>query len=437
MSHWQKAYRQVLADLFAMLPMFQRVGPVAYKKDLTNTTALLDALGNPERQFEVIHIAGTNGKGSLTHMIASLCIHHHRKTGLYTSPHYRDFRERIKIGSELIPPSEVVSFVSEHRALIEEVQPSFFELTVAMAFWYFARQKVDVAIVETGMGGRLDSTNVVHPVLSVITNIGFDHTDFLGKTLPEIAAEKAGIIKPGVPVVIGEEHPETAGVFLDIARERKSPITFASRAFQVMSRTPEPGGQTVVVNERSSGRLHTFHTDLEGPYQSRNLVTYLETVRTLERTGWLAVDDQLAFDSLQHIREVTRFMGRWQTIHEQPRVLVDSAHNEAGLASLFNGLSGYREDQLHIVYGTVRDKELSGVLSILPRKANYYFSQADVPRALPGHDLLVAARQAGLAGRSYAHVRGALKAAMARSNPDDLILVCGSIFVVAEVLPRQ
>lgn len=437
MSHWQTVYRQTLADMYAMLPMFQRVGPAAFKKDLTNTRTLLSALGNPEKQFQSIHIAGTNGKGSLTHMVASFCIQNGLKTGLYTSPHYRDFRERIKIGSALIPPRDVVAFMQDHRALMEEVQPSFFEVTVAMAFWYFAQQKVDVAIVETGMGGRLDSTNVLNPVLSVITNIGFDHMEFLGNTMPEIAAEKAGIMKPGVPVVIGEEHPETVATFLDKAREVNAPITFASRSFQIMSRTAREGGQFFLVNERQTGQLIQVDTDLEGPYQARNLVTYLETVRTLQRIGWIRSNDKIALNALHCVRPATRFMGRWQTIHQQPRVLVDSAHNEAGLTALFGGLSSYTEKQMHIVFGTVRDKDLAKVLTILPKHAHYYWTQADVPRAMPALDLLATAHLSGLSGRSYSRVKGALKAAVKQAGPEDLILVCGSIFVVAEVLPTR
>ncbi len=420
-----------------MLPMFQRIGPTAFKKDLTNTQALLAALGNPENQFQSIHIAGTNGKGSLTHMVASLCIHHGLKTGLYTSPHYRDFRERIKIGNVLIPPRDVIGFVNDHRSLIKEIKPSFFELTVALAFWYFARQKVDVAIVETGMGGRLDSTNVLNPLLSVITNIGFDHMEFLGETLPEIASEKAGIIKPGIPVVIGEEHPETVSVFLDKAREQKAPITFGSRSFQVISCSSQDAGQTVLVNERQTGELIKIDMDLEGPYQLRNLVTYLETARTLQRIGWIQAEDAYTLGALKDVRQITRFVGRWQTIHQHPRVLIDSAHNEAGLTALFGGVKAYQEKQMHIVFGTVRDKDLTRVLTILPKQARYYWTQADVPRALSAQDLYDSALASGLSGRKYNRVKGALKAAIRNANPEDLILVCGSIFVVAEVLPSR
>ncbi len=420
-----------------MLPMFQRVGPVAFKKDLGNTRALLTALGNPENDFQSIHIAGTNGKGSLTHMIAALCIQKGYKTGLYTSPHYRDFRERIKIGRNLIPPRFVVAFMRDNRSIIDQIQPSFFEVTVAMAFWYFSKAKVDIAIIETGMGGRLDSTNVLSPILSVITNIGYDHTEFLGETLPEIALEKAGIIKPGIPIVIGEEHPATAPVFIRTAADRQAPLTFASRSFQVISRTELEGGQRVRINERDTGRLLQVVTDLEGPYQHRNLVTYLEAARVLQHLGWIEPEDPAVFTALHQVRPNTRFMGRWQTIRTLPRVLCDSAHNEAGLKVLFSSLGDTPFDQLHIVFGTVRDKDLSRIWPDLPKGAYYYFVQADVPRALPADELRNEAGKAGLQGKSYIRVKGGLKAALAAAQPTDLILVCGSIFVVAEVLPAR
>ncbi len=437
MRNWQKEYQQTLDDMFAMLPMFQRVGPVAFKKDLTNTKALLSALGHPERDFKSIHIAGTNGKGSLTHMIAALCIQKGYKTGLYTSPHYRDFRERIKVGRNLIPPSAVIAFMRDHRSLIEKIQPSFFEVTVAMAFWYFSQSKVDIAVVETGMGGRLDSTNVLLPILSVITNIGYDHMEFLGETLPEIAGEKAGIIKPEVPIVIGEEHPETASTFIDVAAVQGASLTFASRTFQVISKTRYEGGQLVRVNERVPGTLLQVKTDLEGPYQSRNLVTYLESARQLQKLGWLDKDDPAIMKALTEVRPLTRFMGRWQTIGLDPRIICDSAHNEAGLHALFTGLDGYTFDQLHIVFGTVKDKDLSRIWQLLPQDARYYFVAARVPRAKGVHHLQKEAAQSDHCGKAYASVRGGLVAARSAAQSTDLILVCGSIFVVAEVLPAQ
>ncbi|MCF8237169.1 MAG: bifunctional folylpolyglutamate synthase/dihydrofolate synthase [Saprospiraceae bacterium] len=437
MQNWQQEYQQTLEDMFAMLPMFQRVGAVAFKKDLGNTRALLSALGNPERDFKSIHIAGTNGKGSLTHMIGALLLKNGYRTGLYTSPHYRDFRERIKVGRKLIPPRYVIAFMRDHRSLIEKIQPSFFEVTVAMAFWYFSQVKVDFAVIETGMGGRLDSTNVLLPIMSVITNIGYDHMEFLGETLPEIAAEKAGIIKPHVPVVIGEEHPDTAVTFIEMAALQQAPLTFASRAFQVISRSPQEGGQQVLINERVSGALHQIETDLEGPYQPRNIVTYLESVRVLQQQGWLEPNDPAIIHVLRDVRPSTRFIGRWQTIRQHPRVLCDSAHNEAGLKALFSGLDVYTYDELHIVFGTVKDKDLSRIWPILPTSARYYFVQAQVPRAMEALLIEQEAAHTGHSGKSYTTVKGGLKAARDAAKPADLILVCGSIFVVAEVLPAR
>lgn len=418
-----------------MLPMFQRIGPAAFKKDLTNTVALLQGLGNPHHSFRSIHIAGTNGKGSLTHMIGALAIQAGMKTGLYTSPHYKDFRERIKIGNQLIPPGRVITFMRDHRDLIQEVQPSFFELTVAMAFDHFAREKVDLAVIETGMGGRLDSTNVLKPILSVITNIGYDHMSFLGDTLPAIAGEKAGIIKGDIPVVIGEEHPETVDVFRVRAQHLHAPISFASRTFQFMSRVAIPQGQQVLIHDKSTNGLLTIRTDLEGPYQIRNIITYLEVARILNQKGLLHVEQRMVLDALSSVRQTTRFIGRWQTIQEHPKVLCDSAHNAEGLTALFHGLERSARGALRIVFGTVSDKELDRVWPCLPEDAVYYFASARVPRAMEAQQLARFGQSANRHGKAYASVKGALRAADRAAGPDDLIVVCGSIFVVAEVLP--
>lgn len=426
-------YRECVDYLFTMLPMFQRVGPVAYKKDLTNTLALLEGLGHPERQFKSIHIAGTNGKGSLTHLLGALFIQHGYRTGIYTSPHYKDFRERIKIGSRPISPRDVVSFVRDNKGLIESVQPSFFELTVAMSFWYFARQKVDFAIVETGLGGRLDSTNVITPELSVITNIGWDHMDLLGHTLPEIAAEKAGIIKKGIPVVVGEVLPETRSVFMRKAHEIGSEIVFAEEMWQPLGHQGDLWSSRMAFRS-ADGRHLTMETDLTGPFQERNFRTFLAACDALERSGVLKVEPERLCEAVRAVRTTVRYIGRWQVIGKDPLVLVDSAHNKEGLELLFEGVSRIPHGKLHVVMGVVADKDLEKVLPLFPRDAQYYFAKANVPRGMDAVSLCARCKEGGLQGRSYVSVKAALRAARRQAGTNDVVLVCGSIFVVAEVI---
>ncbi|GIV31307.1 MAG: tetrahydrofolate synthase [Saprospiraceae bacterium] len=390
-------YQQTLDYLFAQLPMFHRIGAPAFKKDLTNTLLLCEHLGHPEQRFRSVHIAGTNGKGSVAHMLAAVCTAAGLKTGLYTSPHYRDFRERIKIDGMPIPRRTVVRFVQEHRVAFEQIKPSFFEWTVALAFHHFAKEKVDVAIIETGLGGRLDSTNVITPLLSIITNIGFDHQQFLGDTLPAIAAEKAGIIKPAVPVVIGQTHPATKSVFLQTAELKNSPITFADEHYQA-----EPLGH----DERHTiyRIIHEGHTWPEpialqhlADYQRFNLPTVLQAFDLLK--SMLPLEEPHLRTGLEHLKDLTGFIGRWEFIDERPRVLVDSAHNEDGIRLLVEGLRRIPHRRLFFVLGVVQDKSLDRILPLLPKEARYCFAKADIPRGLDATTLQRAARGPWPAGQ--------------------------------------
>lgn len=428
----KRTYPETLAFLFEQLPMFQRVGPMAFKKDLTNIRAICEALGQPHERLRSIHIAGTNGKGSTAHMLASVLQAAGLKVGLYTSPHYRDFRERIKINGELMPEEAVVSFVEQHEALFQAIKPSFFEITVAMAFDYFAKEEVDWAVVEVGMGGRLDSTNILTPELCVITNISYDHMQFLGETLPEIAGEKAGIIKPGVPVVISETQEETQGVFLQKAEKEGAPIVFADQHFE--ARLTEGGLErsTYSILKEGAAYLEKLELNAYGDYQRKNLQAVLQAVEWLQPKQ--PVSEAELRTGLRELRARTRFIGRWQVLGKAPLVLCDSAHNEAGIKLAMEELERLEYGQLHIVYGMVSDKDPKKVLQLLPRKARYYFAKPDIPRGLDVELLAAAAGQAGLRGKSFPSVAEALHAAKETAAPTDLIYVGGSIFVVAEVV---
>jgi len=421
--------------------MYHRIGAAAFKKDLTNTLALCEHLGNPHLKFKSIHVGGTNGKGSVSHILAAVCQAAGLKTGLYTSPHYKDFRERIKVDGEYIPRRQVVDFVQNNRTAIEKIQPSFFELCVAMAFDHFAREQVNVAIVEVGLGGRLDSTNVVTPLLSVVTNISYDHQNMLGDSLPEIAFEKAGIIKPGVPVVIGETHPESAPVFLKKAAETGSEIVFADQHFEAAEKRTERWQSTFYdVFKNKTLFLENLEVDAAGPYQAKNLATAIQAVEVVSKE--LPVLDLHALQAgLKNLRSLTHFMGRWQIIADNPTILCDSAHNEAGLRlafekihQLINSRPTTHDSQLHIVTGFVNDKDVDKVLGLFPENARYYFAKANIPRGLEATILQEKAAKWGRKGRAYSSVKNALKAAKRAARPADLVLVIGSIFVVAEVL---
>ncbi len=425
-------YAETLAYLYEQLPMFQRIGPAAFKKDLSNTWALMDELGHPERQFRSVHVGGTNGKGSVSHMLAAILQAAGWKVGLYTSPHYKDFRERIKINGQLAERKYVVEFVRQHRPFIEALKPSFFEITVAMAFDYFARQNVDVAVVEVGMGGRLDSTNVLTPLLSVITNISYDHMQFLGDTLELIAGEKAGIIKPGVPVVIGETQSETRPVFEAQARTCRSPILFADQMYEARPGKPLLLHREYQIHRMGKTHLPNLLVNALGAYQQFNLQTALQAVETLPNEFQL--DESAVRQGLYELRKLTRFLGRWQILGRRPTILADSAHNIGGVALAAKQLLEIPHHHLHIVWGSVADKDPLPLLGLLPRQASYYFVRPDVPRGLDAEELREKARSLGLSGKSYRSVANGLRAAKRKAGPEDLIFIGGSIFVVAEVV---
>ncbi|MBK9570029.1 MAG: bifunctional folylpolyglutamate synthase/dihydrofolate synthase [Chitinophagaceae bacterium] len=429
-------YQQTIDYLFSRLPMFSRIGAAAYKADLLNTIRLCKALDNPQHNFKSIHIAGTNGKGSVSHMLAAILQTAGYKTGLYTSPHLKDFRERIKINGEMIPEDFVISFTKKIMPLIEEIEPSFFEITVAMAFDYFADQKIDIAVIETGLGGRLDSTNIITPELSIITNIGLDHMNLLGESLEKIALEKAGIIKEGVPVIIGEVLPETEVVFKPVALERNAALTIASQTRQVRDWHWEKHELIVEVADDHHPDHKIYHLDLPGIYQTKNLLTVLECCSKLQEQGWV-MDEKIIQQGLKKTKKLTGLHGRWEIIHTSPKVILDVAHNADGIRQLVLQSEVTEHNQLHIVLGMVKDKEIETVLALLPSNARYYFTKAQIPRALPETELKEKAALLNLKGDSFPEVNKALHNAMQQAHPDDLIIVCGSIFLVGEVEPLK
>lgn len=412
--------------------MFQRVGDKAFKKDLTNTLALLEALDKPHLKFQSIHIAGTNGKGSVSHILASVFQESGFKTGCYTSPHYKDFRERIKINGQVLSEDYVVDFVQKHKELIERIQPSFFEITVAMAFDYFAKQQVDIAIIETGMGGRFDSTNVISPLLSIITNISFDHQQFLGDTLAKIAFEKAGIIKPETPVLIGERQEEIEEVFLNKALECDSNLFYADELFEIVDFETNLSGSAFTTHF-GKRKLH-YSSDLSGFYQKYNLQTAMAAILLLKDS--FELKEENIRKGIEGVRKNSYFLGRCMKIKEKPLALVDSAHNEAGIRELLKIISSQAYKTLHFVYGTVADKDLSKVFNLLPKEAQYYFCKADIPRGMSVEELTKFGELKKLNSKAYPSVQEAYKAAVENADPkEDMILISGSIFVVAEVLP--
>lgn len=416
--------------MFDKLPMYQRIGGAAYKADLNNTIELCALLGNPERKFSSIHVAGTNGKGSTSNLIASVMQEAGFKTGLYTSPHYRDFRERIRINGKMIPEEEVVRFIQQWKDRFETIGLSFFEMTVGLAFDYFAREKVDIAIIEVGMGGRLDSTNVITPLVSVITNIGLDHTKFLGDTLQKIAAEKAGIIKQGVPVVIGETQAETENVFQQQAIAQGSSIAFADKRWRV-SRV----NQTQVnIDFDQHPFLENVSFPLGGSYQLRNLSTVLETLRIITKNSGISLINDVIASGISNVLTNTGIRGRWQTLSENPLVICDSGHNVDGIRQVVLNISQTPHKRLHFVYGMVNDKSVDGMLSLLPKDAIYYFCKPNIPRGLDPLLLAAEASKHGLKGNVYSSVLKALDAARLVADVDDLIVIGGSTFVVAEVV---
>ncbi len=396
--------------LFAQLPMYQRVGVAAYKTDLSNTRKLAGYLNHPEKGFKSIHVAGTNGKGSTSHMLASILQEAGYKVGLYTSPHLKDFRERIKISGEMISKHSVSEFVTKNRSFFEVEQLSFFEMTVGLAFDEFLRRKVDIAVVEVGLGGRLDSTNILISEVSVITNIGMDHTRFLGDTLVKIAMEKAGIIKPDIPVVIGERNAETDAVFEEIAERKNALIYFAE-----------------------DEKHDLYPSDLKGNYQRANQRAALSALKILRSSGWNVSEDHIR-KGLLNVVANTGLLGRWQLLGQNPKVICDTAHNREGLSITMAQLQEETYDKLHIVLGVVNDKQLERILPLFPKKANYYFCEPNIPRALKAELLCKKAAEFGLEGKTYSSVQKAYEEALKCASVKDLIYVGGSTFVVAEVL---
>ena len=427
-------YKTTLHYLYTQLPMFQKIGGAAFKKDLTNIITLCDHVGHTYKAFPSIHIAGTNGKGSTTHLIGAMLQASGLKVGYYTSPHYKDFRERIKINGQLISKRYVVDFVKKYSATFEKIHPSFFEITVALAFDYFAKEKVEVAIIETGLGGRLDSTNIITPLLSVITNISYDHQQFLGDTLPQIASEKAGIIKPNIPVVIGETQKATKTVFETTAQKNNSPIAFADKNISVIEKTIQAHHTVYYVKGRSHNFNH-LEVNLMGGYQQKNITTALQAITTINKNALLPIITPLAIqEGLKNLKSTTYFLGRWQKLSDEPTIICDSGHNQAGIQQILQQLEKMPYQQLHFVLGMVNDKVIDKILKMLPTNARYYFVKANIPRGLAADILRTKAAAFNLKGRKYSSVKNGLKAAKRRASKEDLIFVGGSTFVVAEVV---
>lgn len=426
-------YNQALTYLYERLPMFSRIGKAALKPDLTNTIKLCEVLGNPHEKFKSIHIAGTNGKGSVSHTLAAVLQHAGYKTGLYTSPHLVDFRERIRINGEMVSKEWVVDFTNRIKNAIEEIQPSFFEITVAMAFTYFAEQGVDIAVIETGLGGRLDSTNIITPVLSVITNISYDHKDLLGNTLAEIATEKAGIMKPGVPTVIGEQHPETERVFFEHSVHKQSVLHYAQSLWGMVKVREDARYQYYKAVNNAKLEMHDLKTDLQGNYQQHNIKTVLTCVELLSHQGY-KVNVAGAIDALGAVKRLTRLRGRWDVLQDEPLIVCDVAHNPAGVREVLAQFSQQGGGQKHIVLGFVKDKDVAEALSLFPRDAVYYFTNAKIERALAAEELQRTANSMGMNGAAYGDVTAATQAARNALRAGDALLITGSFFIVGEAL---
>lgn len=421
--------------MYSQLPMFQRTGPAAYKPDLGNTIAICNLLQNPQNNFISIHVAGTNGKGSTSHMLASIFQEAGYKTGLYTSPHLKDFRERIKINGQMISQDYVAEFVSKYHSDFDKIKPSFFEMTVGLAFDYFSHEKVDIAIIEVGLGGRLDSTNVITPILSVITNISFDHMNLLGDTLPKIANEKAGIIKQNIPVVIGETDNQTKEVFIQKANQNSSKIYFADNNLHIENCSefnPLQNYFTVDVYKGNTLIYSRLKCGLNGDYQQKNILTVLQSVEILKER--FKIKDENIRNGILNVANNTGLMGRWQKINSTPLAICDTGHNEAGIRYVLNQIKKIPFEKLHFVIGVVNDKEVDKIIEMFPKNASYYFCKANIPRALPENELYEIATKKGLKGTFYKTVKDAYNEALNSAQKNDLVFVGGSTFVVAEVV---
>ena len=427
-------YKETLDYLYNKLPIYQRVGKVAYKADLNNSIKLDNYFGNPHKKFKSIHVAGTNGKGSVSHMIASILQVAGFKVGLYTSPHLKDFRERIKINGKEISKMEVIRFVKNNIDLFNEIEPSFFEITVIMAFYYFAKENVDYAVIEVGLGGRLDSTNIITPEISVITNISLDHTELLGDSKELIAREKAGIIKDNIPVIIGESDPEIDHVFIEIAHSANSLIYFADSIYSIdYSMLSLENKQMFNVKKNKIIKYSDLKIDLLGDYQKKNILPVLLTIDLLNEKE-LKVNKNVIYIGLENTIKNTGIYGRWEIIGNNPRIVCDTGHNEEGINQVVNQIKNTPYKKMHMVIGFVNDKDLDNILKYLPQDAIYYFTKAQIPRALNEKELQLMAVKYNLIGKSFDKVDKALKAAKSNANPEDFIFVGGSTFVVAEII---
>jgi len=427
-------YEQTLEFLISQLPAYHRIGKAAYKSDLSNAIALDNFSGNPHLNFRTIHVAGTNGKGSVSHMIASVLQEAGYRTGLYTSPHLKDFRERIKVNGIMIPENEIVTFVTNHMQIIESVKPSFFEISVAMAFRYFESCKVDIAIIEVGLGGRLDSTNIINPILSVITNIGHDHMDLLGDTLVKVAREKAGIIKSRVPVVVSETQSETKEVFIEGALETDSEIAFADKNFKCLFEENNylTGFRKYWITDLEKNIITDGVSELGGDYQSKNIQAVFQVFKSMK--GILNFSEENILDGIRRVVINTGLSGRWQIIGHNPLIICDTGHNREGLEYVLDQINRISRTSLHIIMGFVNDKDLSAVLPMFPKDAVYYFTKASVPRALDENILMQIAGNYGLTGSCFSDVRSAIEAAKIDASEDDVIFIGGSTFIVADAL---
>ncbi|RYE25529.1 MAG: bifunctional folylpolyglutamate synthase/dihydrofolate synthase [Sphingobacteriales bacterium] len=427
------SYQQTIDYLFEQLPMFSKQGASAIKKDLTNTRALCATLGEPQEKFKSVHIAGTNGKGSTSHMLAAVLQEAGYKVGLYTSPHLVDFRERIRINGRPVSKDWVVNFVERNKISIERIQPSFFEITVAMAFTAFAEEQVDIAIIETGLGGRLDSTNVITPLLSIITNISYDHMDLLGNTLEAIATEKAGIIKQGVPVIIGQQQQEIEGVFFENAVHKQSTIFYADALWDLVKVGKDLTTQKYKAVHRAKREMYDLQCDLTGNYQYHNIKTVLAAVDILSNVGF-SLPLATVFTALSKVKKLTGLKGRWDILQQKPLIIGDVAHNEAGLKEVMQQWLQVPAKLKHIVVGFVKDKDVDKVLPLFPKEHTYHFCAADMPRALPAAELKAKAAECGLAGEVYNSVQEAVQAAKDALQSDDALLITGSFFILGEAM---
>jgi dihydrofolate synthase/folylpolyglutamate synthase len=428
-------YQETLDFMFNSLPMFQRQGKAAYKSNLDNSIAFDQHLNHPHQIYKTIHIAGTNGKGSSSHMLASILQEAGYKVGLYTSPHLKDFRERIKINGQMVSEQFVVNFIQNNNDFINKLKPSFFEMTVFMAFEFFKHEKVDIAVIETGMGGRLDSTNLIQPLVSVITNISLDHMQFLGNTIEKIAIEKAGIIKDNTAVIIGESNKEYDTIFLNKAKEKNSSCDFSNQSYSIPYALNNINStQSFDVYKNGEKKYKKLELDLLGQYQQKNVLTVLNTVEHIQIQAELKISEKDIYLGLKNVVKNTQLLGRWQNIGNNPQIICDTGHNEAGVKLVFDQIKNTAYDKLHIVWGMVNDKSIDKIMALLPKNAVYYFTKASIPRALNEEELYKIAKKHNLKGQTFTTVERALKSAKLTANQNDLIFIGGSTFVVAEVV---